>query len=107
MIRISAQDFYLFEPTRLDDRRVILPTHWFFRMETAGGRKVKHFFAEACRLEAVVSEGSPRGYVAHEYDQFVVDAYRLMFSFPKLVETFHMDHLANLCVMLGLSVQYF
>ena len=106
MIQIGAQDFYLFEPTKLDDGRVILPTRWFFRTEVEGGRTTKHFFAEACRLEAVVSEGSPSGYVAHEYDQFVIDARGLMFAFPKLVETFHMDDLPDPRVMLGLSVCY-
>ncbi|ETW76444.1 hypothetical protein HETIRDRAFT_174525 [Heterobasidion irregulare TC 32-1] len=102
MIQMGAQDFYLFEPTKLDDGRVILPTHWFFRTEVDGGRTTKLFFAEACRLEAVILEGSPSGYVAHEYDRFIVDARHLMFAFPTLVDMFHMDNLPDPCVMLGL-----
>lgn len=103
MLRQGSQDFYLFEPMKLDDGRVVLPTRWFFRTASEG---VRRYFAEACRLEAVMSEGCPRGYVAHEYERFVIDARNLMFSFPKLVDTFLLDNLPDPRAMLGPFVCY-
>ncbi|ETW79803.1 hypothetical protein HETIRDRAFT_48824 [Heterobasidion irregulare TC 32-1] len=102
MIRAHGHDFYIFEPTKLNDGRIVLPTRWFFRTKHENGKAVRHFFGQACKLEPVVTDQGPSGYIAVEHETLEIDARDLLFPFPRLVDTFHLDHLPDPRVMLGL-----
>lgn len=101
IICAHGYDFYIFELTKLNNGCIILPTWWFFWTKYKNGKAVCHFFGQAYKLEPIVTDQEPSGYIAVEHETLEINACDLLFSFPRLVDAFHLDHLSNPRVMLS------
>ncbi|ETW77160.1 hypothetical protein HETIRDRAFT_174197 [Heterobasidion irregulare TC 32-1] len=101
MVCLAGQDFFIYKPAKLQNGDICMPMHWFFCEEMCDGNKVPHYYANAWRLQPVVSEDGLGGYVAHKYDSFVVDAVLFTLSLPQLIATFQVDNLPDPCMLLA------
>ncbi|KAI0040193.1 hypothetical protein FA95DRAFT_912230 [Auriscalpium vulgare] len=102
MIRIGTEDFFVHEPAKLNDGRICMPMRFFTSGRTRGSPTAPEYYAKVCRLEPVITEAGPRGYVVHEYDSFNVPVRELSLSFPQLKETHESDSLPDPRKIIGM-----
>jgi len=95
MIRIGHQDYYVYEPTKLQDGNVVMPIRWFTRSSGSGAKAEQKFWAEPWRLEPVSTDEGHRGYIVNEYDTIEVSAHSLLLSMPQMIETYVSDNLPD------------
>ncbi|KAI0357218.1 hypothetical protein OH77DRAFT_1495041 [Trametes cingulata] len=99
MVRIGQQDFYVNEPSKLEDGRVVIPRRWFFKATHPGVEPVLH--GEGWLLHAVTFQGSRRGYVVHEQDVVAFPGSMLSLSLPLMIKTYESDRLPDPRAIIG------
>ena len=77
MIRIGTNDYYIYEPTMLNDMSFCIPTCWFVQNGI--------FFAQAWVLEARTVEDTS-GWVVHEDHEIEISQHQLLKNFPQFAE---------------------
>ena len=105
MVHIWEQDFFLYEPAKLGNGHMCMPTRWFFREEIIHSWKVPHFYANACHIEPITSDEGNGGYIVHKYNTFIIDAEQLTLALPKLIATFEIDSMPDPRHILGLLIK--
>lgn len=83
MVRIGAQDFYIYEPAKLWDGQVVVPFRWFTRC-TSNANRTPSLFGRGWRTQ--ISDDNS-GYIVHEFETVVFDTSILTISFPLMVDT--------------------
>ncbi|EIW86698.1 hypothetical protein CONPUDRAFT_69138 [Coniophora puteana RWD-64-598 SS2] len=92
MIRQRGQDFYILEPAKLSDGRVVVPERWFTRRGPDGTQR---FFACVWPTARVTDQRGATGYVVYKSHAFEIDARSLLLPFPTLLRTFDSDGLPD------------
>lgn len=92
MIRLHSSDYYILEPTMLNDGGFCIPYRWFTRPE---GR----FFAHAWRLEP-----TPEGWIVHEDQEMEISEDQLRQNFPQLSKDHGRFHVPHPSLIIGLFI---
>ncbi|CDO68416.1 hypothetical protein BN946_scf184815.g63 [Trametes cinnabarina] len=92
MVRVDQHDYYVHEPAKLLDGRLVVPYRWFTKA-TASGEQVIH--GEGRSLHAVTFQDRRRGYIVHEHDVVTFATSDLSLPFPLMVKTFQTDNLPD------------
>ncbi|KAI6149213.1 hypothetical protein BKA82DRAFT_4013861 [Pisolithus tinctorius] len=100
MICKGWQDFYVFELTKLTDGMMVVPEHWYTKPSDSQTSFKVEYWALVWRAHAVMNSHTS-GYIVHTYDTINVPATQLLLSFPHLLQTYEMDHQADLCNIIG------
>ncbi|KAI0363137.1 hypothetical protein BV20DRAFT_958926, partial [Pilatotrama ljubarskyi] len=104
MIRIGEQDFYVNEPAKLHDGRVVIPRRWFTRAQAHLTVEEPSLHGEGWLLHPVTFQDGHRGYIVHEEDTVSFSSRLLSLSFPLMVETFQTDNLPDPRTIIGRKV---
>ncbi|KAJ3718173.1 hypothetical protein C8R42DRAFT_740112, partial [Lentinula raphanica] len=89
MIRKDAQDFYVFEITRLTDGQLVVPFRWFTRGRHGIPSEVEQdFYALAWTVE---SNLTARGYHVNQNHILEFPVSSLLSSLPRIIESFVVD----------------
>ena len=80
MLHVRNKDFYIFEPTMLDDGTVCMPMRWFSRVES----ETRTWCTKAWRMNPVVTETHAAGWCVIQNDDFEILADHLLKTFPEL-----------------------
>lgn len=104
MIRIGHQDYYVFEPAKLDDGSVVMPFRWFTRESRSGDTVTQQFWAQVWRMMPVITDEGCRGYIVNEFDTAEIPAHSLLLSMPQLVETYESANLPDPRVIIGMFI---
>ena len=95
MIRIGTNDYYIYEPTMLNDMSFCIPTCWFVRNGI--------FFARAWVLEACTVEDTS-GWVVHEDCEIEISQHQLLKNFPQFAEDHECYQVPHPSRILGKSI---
>ena len=99
MIRIANQDFYIFEPCRLHDERVIMPFKWY--MERVG-EDDSRLCGSGWLMEAVnVPEADECGWIVKEHTRIEFQSSDLCWNFPKLEDLTQSLRIPSMLRILG------
>ena len=94
MVRIHGDDYFIYEPTMLNNLSFCIPTRWFARNGV--------FFARAWILEPSTL-GDDSGWVVHEDLEVEVSQDQLLKNFPQLGEDHERYQVPHPSVILGKS----
>ncbi|KAI9067152.1 hypothetical protein FKP32DRAFT_1684097 [Trametes sanguinea] len=96
MVRVFELDFYVYEPAKLLDGRVVVPRRWYSRAKGSDALgDSEEIYGEGWVLHAVASQGQQRGYMVHEDETVTFSTSQLSLPFPLMVQTFKADGLPD------------
>ncbi|KAF8164203.1 hypothetical protein BJ912DRAFT_1150335 [Pholiota molesta] len=95
MIRVKKTDYYIFEPTMLNDGSLCIPHRWF----TREGR----FFAKAWQLEAhPATKDNVAGWIVYQDNTLEICETQLLKNFPDLARDFRAYNIPDPSVIHGI-----